>query len=128
MDDLTREDFERMKQTASERVMQMHRSRNGMPPFPDFVQVPDMNNAAPVQAASPAGDNSKAAGLPPGPSAAPVPDRKPSGSRAGTLLKYINIPEMMNNSDALLLLGLILLLSADSADETLILALAYILL
>jgi hypothetical protein len=51
-----------------------------------------------------------------------------SHNRVNELIKYVNFPELMKNKDALLLLGLIFLLSSDGADEKLILALAYILL
>ncbi len=119
MDGISREDFERMKQNASERVMQMHKSRADMPPFPSFVKVPDRTN----------GQNDSSFSIPDTEKSQPLssPDKQ-SNRRIGSLIKYINLPEMMKNSDAMLLLGLILLLSSESADEKLILALAYILL
>lgn len=119
MDNVSKEDFERMKQNASERVMQMHKSRTDMPPFPSFVKVPErpngQSNISPVAPDTPKGETLSSAD-------------KQSSRRIGSLIKYINLPEMMKNSDAMLLLGLILLLSSESADEKLILALAYILL
>lgn len=112
MDGMSREEFERMKQIASDSAMKTHKSRL---PFPDFVSIPEKN------------EQSKPDNTP-----APPPAAKPAeadrNKRVSSLLKYINLPEMMKNGDSLLLLGLILLLSNESADETLILALAYILL
>ena len=43
-------------------------------------------------------------------------------------IRYLNIPEVTENPDGMLLLALILLLSHEGADSSLILALAYILL
>lgn len=118
MEEMTKEDFERMKQTASERVLEMHRdSKQHKMPFPDFVTRPERKE-------SPKG---------PAPDHTPrhaKPESKPIGvsDRVHQMMQYLNLPEMMKNKDALLLLGLILLLSNDGADEKLILALAYILL
>lgn len=119
MDELSREDFERMKQNASQRVMQMHKSRTDMPPFPSFVKIPDRADE----------QNEPSPAMPVAAKSEPLSasDKQPN-RRIGSLIKYINLPEMMKNSDAMLLLGLILLLSSESADEKLILALAYILL
>lgn len=119
MDEMSREDFERMKRNASEKVMQMHKSHSDMPPFPSFVKIPDRHaeqiTRSPVISSVENNDVVSTA-------------HKQQNRRIGSLIKYINLPEMMKNSDAMLLLGLILLLSSESADEKLILALAYILL
>ncbi len=109
MDDISREDFERLKKDAEERLMRMN--RGDMPPFPNFVKIPERPTAAV-----------------PAPITQPSVEEKHRTPRFSSIIKYLNIPEMLKNSDALLLLSLILLLSNESSDETLILALAYILL
>ncbi len=116
MENMTRDEFERMKQTAFEKALQTHKNRM---PFPDFVSIPA--SAAEPQPIDP----------PVIPVAEPNTGAQKSGGtkkQVSSLIKYMNLPEMMKNGDSLLLLGLILLLSNESADETLILALAYILL
>lgn len=122
MSDFSREDFERMKQAAAEQVLEMHKSRHDMPPFPSFVRIPSKDKSS-------SGNSSP----PPSQVHSPKPQPQPSSSeppknRLSSLIQYINLPELMKNSDSLLLLGLIFLLSSESADEKLILALAYILL
>ncbi len=112
MDGMSREEFERMKQNAFESAIKTHKSRL---PFPDFVSIPKQNEEeTPKIKASPT------------PAARPLETGR--NNQVSSLLKYLNLPEMLKNGDSLLLLGLILLLSNESADETLILALAYILL
>lgn len=96
--------------------MKMHQNRTDMPPFPNFVKIPDRSDEKEKVEQKPENSATVSTGC------------TQSGSRVGSLIKYINLPEMMKNSDAMLLLGLILLLSSESADEKLILALAYILL
>lgn len=127
MEGITREDFERMKQTASEKVLEMHRDskHRHMPPFPDFVTRPDRREDSHRQTdAQPHGDS-------PGGTAPRHAKTEPASDISGRvrqILPYVNLSALTQNKDALLLLGLILLLSGDKADEKLILALAYILL
>lgn len=114
MENITPDDFEKMKNEAAERMRQM--TRRDMPPFPSFVKVPERSHKD---------------ADPPAPNIEPKPMSaidKQKNNRANSLLKYVNIPEMLKNSDSMLLLSLILLLANEEADETLILALAYILL
>lgn len=114
MENLTQDDFERMKSEAAERLKKM--TRRDMPPFPSFVRIPENpSGQKQEQSHEKVSDGMSAT------------DKQKTRS-ANTLLKYLNIPEMLKNSDAMLLLALILLLSNEDADETLILALAYILL
>ncbi len=119
MSDFSKEDFERMKQTAAEQVMQMHKNRPDMPPFPSFVRVPTKDSRPSENSPSPSNHSA---------SQQNVTTSAVQKSRLNSLLKYINLPELAKNNDSLLLLGLIFLLSSESADEKLILALAYILL
>lgn len=116
MENITRAEFEQMKQHASERIMQMQKNR--MPPFPDFVTIPQKPTAHP---------NSSQNEQPSQKEKPSAREGQPS-KRFSSLIKYINLPELTQNSDGLLLLALILLLSHEEADETLILSLAYILL
>ncbi|MBO7218181.1 MAG: hypothetical protein J6V50_05715 [Clostridia bacterium] len=118
MENMSPHDFERMKNEAAERMKKM--TRRDMPPFPNFVKIPD-NEIKESNITPPA----------PPPKAEPIKlsaKDKQYKSRIGNFLKYVNIPEMLENRDAMLLLALIILLSNEDADETLILALAYILL
>lgn len=114
MENMTPDDFERMKEDAAERLRKM--TRQDMPPFPNFVKIPETHKKAEPK-------------KPPEqiPLTVSAPDKQKKRS-ASSLLRYVNIPEMLKNSDAMLLLALILLLSNEDADETLIMALAYILL
>lgn len=113
MDGMSREEFERMKNNALENARRTHKSSL---PFPDFVSIPKESDAKPEP-------------LPPIlPHENSVPPKSGARGQLPSLFRYLNLPEMMKNGDSLLLLGLILLLSNESADETLILALAYILL
>lgn len=114
MEKVTPDDFERMKNDAAERLRKM--TRRDMPPFPNFVKIPE---------SSPTPTDNKQTILQPQHISVSEKQNKRSTS---SLLKYLNIPEMLKSSDAMLLLALILLLSNEDADETLILALAYILL
>ena len=109
MDGMSREDFERMKSIALENARRTHKSSM---PFPDFVSIPNKTDT-------------KSEPFPP---QGIMPPKNGARGQLPSLFRYLNLPEMMKNSDSLLLLGLILLLSNESADETLILALAYILL
>ncbi len=113
MDEISREEFDRLKNEAEERLRKMNRS--DMPPFPSFVKIPEKKR--------PLKDESSPPTMPP----LSAEDKHPK-KRFGSFIEYLNIPKMLENSDAMLLLSLILLLSSEDADETLILALAYILL
>lgn len=112
MDGMSREEFEKMKQSAVDSAIRSHKSRL---PFPDFVSIPSQTaQSTPKETSAPQFSDS------------PPPEYKKK--RISSLLRYVNLSEMLKNGDSLLLLGLILLLCDESADETLILALAYILL
>ena len=122
MEEMSREEFERMKQSAGERIMQMRRESSSF--YPDFISVPKKSEPSPLSEASiSAGtaDDKKDAPL------LSVGGGQQKGS-AVPFLRYLNLGEITNNPDGILLLALILLLSVEGADNTLILALAYILL
>ena len=99
---------------AAERLRKM--TRRDMPPFPNFVKIPESHPTDIPDKQTTTQEQYVSA------------SEKQNRRSANSLLRYVNIPEMLKNSDAMLLLALILLLSNEDADETLILALAYILL
>lgn len=114
MENVTPDDFERMKNEATERLRKM--TRRDMPPFPNFVKIPESAPTYPTNKQTTPEEQQVSV------------SEKQNKRSANSLLRYVNIPEMLKNSDAMLLLALILLLSNEDADETLILALTYILL
>lgn len=87
-----------------------------MPPYPDFVKV----RAEQVKEETP--ENVK-----------PATNKKMSappqnGFSAEGLLRSLNIEQIIKNPESLLILGLIILLISDGADQLLILALIFIML
>ena len=113
MDNISPEVFNNTKRDAEERMMKMR--QNGMT-FPSFVKLPENKETEHSPPAPPPREEKQSTA------------EKQTNGRFPSLLRYINLPEMLQNSDGILLLALILLLSEESADESLILALAYILL
>lgn len=114
MAEYSQREFEKMKNEAAERVMEMYKGAGGkMPPYPDFISLP--KNEKPEEKQKEIDINE---------------DKKVNTLRQNNngILRYLNFGELSKNKDGLLLIGLILLLSSDGADELLILALAYILL
>lgn len=112
---MTREEFERKKADSAKRIREMYAGRN-MPPYPDFVkvraeQVKEDKPDKPKQAVS------KKMAAPP-----------QRGFSAEGLLKSLNIEQIIKNPESLFILGLIILLISDGADQLLILALIFIML
>lgn len=105
MADMTREEFERQKNDAAERIRQIYRGQN-MPSFPDFVAVPktQKEDIAKVQKKG----------------------QKTAGNSTNNIFRFLNFSELLKSPDALLIMGLIFLLMSDNADEKLILALVFI--
>lgn len=116
---MSREEFEKLKNSATQRIREIGQRQASGSPFPDFVRVPARTEKPPPK--EPIQKETKAAEEP------PVPYQK-TGGRLGGFLKNINLSEMLKDKDSLLILGLIFLLSNEEADESLIMALAYILL
>lgn len=103
-----------MKNDAARRVMEMYKGTGGkMPPYPDFISLPN-----PPKSIEEEEKNEKK-------EEKIVTKQMPQNN---SFLNYLNFGELIKNKDGLLLIGLILLLSSDGADELLILALAYVLL
>lgn len=114
MADYSQKEFERMKDEAAHRVMEMYKGAGGkMPPYPDFITLP--KNEKPEKKQKEIDRNEK--------KIVHTPRQNNNG-----FLRYLNFAELSKNKDGLLLIGLILLLSSEGADELLILALAYVLL
>ena len=107
-------EFEKMKSEAAQRVMEMYKGTGGkMPPYPDFISLPKNEKTKKKMAEEEQKEERKI---------------QPYVQKNNGFLRYLNFGELSKNKDGLLLIGLILLLSSDGADELLILALAYVLL
>lgn len=119
MDEMSREEFERLKNTAAQKMREIGNRQAAASPFPDFVRVPSRAEKPPEEA-EPKRDTKAVEKL--------LRSPQKAGGRLGGFLKNINLPEMLKDKDSLLILGLIFLLSNEDADESLIMALAYILL
>ena len=114
--DMTREEFEREKNDAANRIREMYKGQNS-PAFPSFVSVHTLQSA-------PKKEDVRAVQKP-----APIETQNQAPSRVqNNLFKFLNFSEILKSPDALLILGIILLLLSDNADEKLILALVFILL
>lgn len=114
MEEMSREEFERQKAESARRIREMYRGHT-MPPYPDFLKP----------------TTQKAAEMPPqikavSPPVQPKHDRQVGG--LGSLFDRLDLAQITKSSDGLLILGLIMLLMTDKADEKLILALVFLLL
>ena len=112
MNEMSRDEFERQKNDAANRIREMYSGQKA-PSFPAFVSVP---SPPAVHAENEHQKEVKKETFP------------PPQNRFGSLLKFLNFSELTKSPDALLILGIILLLLSDNADEKLILALVFILL
>ncbi len=114
MAELTREEFNRLKEESSNRIREMYKGHS-MPPYPDFVKL---EKPAPPPSCNPI--------------VKPVVTQKPCSSNGQNplagILRSVNLSELLKNPESLLILGLIILLMSDHADEKLILALVFIML
>ena len=119
MDEMSREEFEKLKNSATQRMREIGQRQASGSPFPDFVRVPARTEKPPEKAETKKENIERE-----------IPQRAHGkiGGRLGRFLKNINLNEMLKDKDSLLILGLIFLLSNEEADESLIMALAYLLL
>lgn len=108
MREMSKEEFEREKNEAANRIREMYRGQNS-PSFPSFVSVSTPNEP-------PCAEEIKSM------------EKPPALRVQNNLFKFLNFSEIAKSPDALLILGIILLLLSDNADEKLILALIFILL
>jgi len=107
-------EFEKMKKEAAQRVMEMYKGAGGkMPPYPDFISLPKTEKIEEKKEKDEAKEKIIV---------------EKTRQNNGSFLRYLNFGELSKNKDGILLIGLILLLCSDGADDLLILALAYILL
>ncbi len=110
MDELSREEFEKQKSDAAKRIRDMYKGQN-MPPYPDFIAVPENSKATPKTEKPPKHIN-------------PQPVLPVSNN----IFRNLNFSELLKSPDSLLILGIIFLLLSDNADEKLILVLIFIML
>lgn len=110
MQEMSREEFERQKNDAAKRIREIYRGQT-MPAYPDFISLPKVPETKAPETATPKETK-----------------KTPQNTTAGNLFKFLNFSELLKSPDSLLILGLILLLLSDSADEKLILALVFIML
>lgn len=116
MQDMTPEEFNRLKEESARHLKEIYKGRN-MPPYPDFVTLNHKEEEKVTE------NYKKEAPK----TLAPRHKNNPNFD-VGNMFKFINFPELLKNSDSLLILGLIFLLISDKADEKLVLALLFIML
>lgn len=122
MADMTREEFERMQNDAIRRVKNMQqRASSRIPPMPDYVRP--LRGAITEKAVVP---------MPPESNHVPAPPAKPASPKplSGGLgfLDKLNLKSFEMDPDRALVLMMMALLGKETADETLMLALLYIML
>lgn len=123
MADMTREEFERMQNDAIRRVKNMQqRASSRIPPMPDYVRP--LRGAISEKAVVPMPPQSKHVPAPPAKSA---PTSKPLSGGLGFLDK-LNLKSFEMDPDRALVLMMMAILGKETADETLMLALLYIML
>ena len=115
MNELSREEFDRLKNEAETQMKELYGGHN-MPPYPRFVTLPEKTQAETEP------------NKPEKPQAVKPPSRPAQNKIGGNLFRFLNLEELTKSPDALLILGLIFLLISDNADEKLILALVFIML
>lgn len=150
MADMTREEFERMQNDAIRRVKNMQqRASSRIPPMPDYVrplrgaiaektpatpphepnfvpthsaQIPHEQNHVPAHSAQIPHESNHV----PAPPAKPAPPKPLSGGLG--FLDKLNLKSFEMDPDRALVLMMMALLGKETADETLMLALLYIML
>ena len=116
-----RENIEKLKQNAEAELREMQR-RATIPPMPPFVKVNSQNVAEAPHHETEKSEDAKNGGH----------DLKPQGNKKSLfgkdILKFLNLENFELDSDRMLLLLMIFLLSRENNDEILLFALAYIML
>ena len=110
MDDFN---LERMKQSAKDELFRMQ-GRSNFPHVPPFVKMPTENSTPKTEPKES------------GPIVAESP--KKSGLLGSDILKFLDFKNFKMDSDRMLLLLMVLILSGENSDEILMFALAYIML
>lgn len=123
MSEMSKEEFLREKADAERRIRELYSGREIS--FPDFVSLPEKGRADAHKEKSDGAVRE----------AQPLPlknnTQKPvcyNKNRPAQFIRHLNLPELLKSPDTLLILGIILLLMSDNADEMLILALVFIML
>ncbi len=129
MAEMTREEFERMQNDAIRRVKNMQqRAASHLPPMPDYVRP--LRGAITESFPEAVSNEPEPLHTPPPKSASPpkfAPPPKTISSGLGFLDK-LNLKSFEMDSDRALVLMMMALLGKETADETLMLALLYIML
>lgn len=106
------------RQQYEKQLYEMH-SRAQMPPVPPFVKMPQTESKVPDESQTEVAADT----------VAPPQGTPKKGALFGRdLLKLIDLKNFEMDSDRMLLLFMILLLSVEESDEILLLALAYLML
>lgn len=116
MAEMSREEFNRLKEESSKRIRDMYKGHS-MPPYPDFISLQKQEKSVPQKEES---VNS--------PQKNYHEHHHSNNNWLHGLLRSINLSELLKNPESLLILGLIILLISDKADEKLVLALVFIML
>ena len=136
-------DLQKMQREAEDRIRAMQKRAdravfgNDMPPVPNFVRTPYRNSHS-QNSGNHSVPQPKRQPTEPNKPRAPLPDtEKPQQNissglfgrfRGADILKILNFKNIGIDSDVLIIITLILLLSTDDCDQLLILALVYIML
>lgn len=126
MAELTREEFLKQREDAAKRMRELYGER-GTPNFPDFVALPRQPSTSPPPEEEKGYEHREKSEKVQQKFGQNYPYQERNGSPLG-LLSALNLKSLTQNSETLLILGLILLLMSDNADEKLILALVFIML
>ena len=116
MDNLSRNEM-KLRQEAAEKELKKMWEKSTLPPFPPFVQTSqqDHRNNTPPDAAGPVfTDPPKKRGL--------------TGLLGKDIFKFLDLKNFELDSDRMLILLMIVLLSGEDSDNILLFALAYIML
>lgn len=116
MAEMSREEFNRLKEESSKRIREMYKGHS-MPPYPDFISLQNQEKSV----------REKYEEVTPPKKAIPEHHNSNNNWLQG-MLRSINLSELLKNPESLLILGLIILLISDKADEKLVLALVFIML
>ena len=117
MSEMSREEFLRLQRDAESRLRSMQqrsRAASSLPPSPDFVQLRGRESQPQSPQKAPPAQQQKA----------------PSQQRKNGLdiLRMLDLKNITMDSDRVLILAVLLLLSSESEDRLLLLALVYIML
>lgn len=106
--------LENRKQTAKEELFRMQ-GRSSLPHVPPFVKMPEGNPPPPKEERQECGPKI-------------IEPPKKSGLFGSDILKFLDFKNFKMDSDRMLLLLMVLILSGENSDEILMFALAYIML